>query len=129
MRPTESGLQTTLSGSQINPKARSLILWTERGAIRHAKLLNTEPSWRVCEKLEDVYFNQNTDIGVADLALSFREQFQLDKELRISIEAFGRNKQFGFDPILRSRIIRLCHRLGYEVPQSVQMKQRELAEV
>ncbi|ELC8117270.1 ORF6N domain-containing protein [Escherichia coli] len=32
-------LQPSLRGLQISPKARSLILWTERGAARHAKML------------------------------------------------------------------------------------------
>lgn len=35
---------------------RSLILWTERGAARHAKMLDTEAAWEVFEKLEDCYF-------------------------------------------------------------------------
>lgn len=39
-------------------KARSLILWTERGAARHAKMLDTEHAWDVFERLEDCYFNQ-----------------------------------------------------------------------
>lgn len=40
-----------------NPsKVRSLILWTERGAARHAKLLETDQAWEVFEKLEDAYF-------------------------------------------------------------------------
>ncbi len=35
-------LQPSLRGLQISPKARSLILWTERGAARHAKMLETD---------------------------------------------------------------------------------------
>ncbi|BAA94135.1 hypothetical protein [Enterobacteria phage VT2-Sakai] len=35
-------LQPSLRGLQISPKARSLILWTERGAARHAKRLETD---------------------------------------------------------------------------------------
>lgn len=54
-------LRLTLSKSQsevqISPKARSLILWTERGAARHAKMLETDQAWEVFEKLEDHYFN------------------------------------------------------------------------
>ncbi|EPD4731158.1 P22AR C-terminal domain-containing protein [Escherichia coli] len=38
--------------------ARSLILWTERGAARHAKMLETDQAWEVFEKLEDCYFSQ-----------------------------------------------------------------------
>jgi hypothetical protein len=33
-------------------KVRSLILWTERGAARHAKILETDAAWNVFEKLE-----------------------------------------------------------------------------
>ncbi|MSJ81588.1 phage antirepressor Ant [Escherichia coli] len=43
---------------QISPKTRSLILWTERGAARHAKMLETDQAWEVFEKLEDCYFSQ-----------------------------------------------------------------------
>lgn len=49
-------LQVTDSGSQISSKARSLILWTERGVARHAKLLDTDMAWNVYEQLEDTYF-------------------------------------------------------------------------
>ncbi|ECP3066016.1 ORF6N domain-containing protein [Salmonella enterica] len=45
---------------QISPKTRSLILWTERGAARHAKMLETDQAWDVFERLEDCYFSQNT---------------------------------------------------------------------
>lgn len=54
-------LRVTLSNSQntISPKTRTLILWTERGAARHAKMLETNQAWDVFERLEDCYFNQN----------------------------------------------------------------------
>ncbi len=55
-------LRLVLSESQnavkISPKTRSLILWTERGAARHAKMLETDQAWDVFEKLEDRYFSQ-----------------------------------------------------------------------
>jgi len=40
----------------VSPNARSLILWTEKGAARHAKILDTEQAWEVFEQLEDCYF-------------------------------------------------------------------------
>lgn len=52
-------LRTSDSKSPTNfSKVRSLILWTERGAARHAKMLDTEHAWEVFEQLEDTYFNQ-----------------------------------------------------------------------
>ncbi|GIP93208.1 phage antirepressor protein [Escherichia coli] len=49
-RPEKIGL--------VGKNARSLILWTERGAARHAKMLETDQAWDVFEKLEDCYFSQ-----------------------------------------------------------------------
>lgn len=44
-------------GSEILSKhAKSIILWTERGAARHAKMLDTDNAWDVFEALEDFYF-------------------------------------------------------------------------
>lgn len=42
----------------IAKNVRALTLWTERGAARHAKMLETDQAWDVFEKLEDCYFNQ-----------------------------------------------------------------------
>lgn len=42
----------------VASRAKHLILWTERGAARHAKMLETDQAWEVFEKLEDCYFSQ-----------------------------------------------------------------------
>ena len=42
----------------ISNKVRSLILWTERGAARHAKMLDTDQAWDIFEQLEDCYFHR-----------------------------------------------------------------------
>ncbi|EBN6118238.1 ORF6N domain-containing protein [Salmonella enterica] len=43
---------------KIAGNVRHLMLWTERGAARHAKMLETDQAWEVFEKLEDCYFSQ-----------------------------------------------------------------------
>lgn len=43
-------------------KINSLILWTDRGASRHAKILDTDEAWNVYEELEENYFNPNKNI-------------------------------------------------------------------
>lgn len=43
---------------QISSKTRKLTLWTERGAARHAKMLNSDKAWDVFEMLEETFFNQ-----------------------------------------------------------------------
>lgn len=40
----------------INTKASMIYVWTEKGAMRHAKILETEKAWEVYEHLEVTYF-------------------------------------------------------------------------
>ena len=49
-------LSVTESNSQISPKVRALTLWTERGAARHAKMLNSDKAWDMFELLEETFF-------------------------------------------------------------------------
>lgn len=49
-------LRVSFRDLQISPKTRSLILWTERGAMRHAKMLESDVAWEVFEEMEDRYF-------------------------------------------------------------------------
>lgn len=44
---------------KIASRARHLVLWTERGAARHAKMLDTDQAWDVFEKMEDCYFGKS----------------------------------------------------------------------
>ena len=43
----------------VGKNASSLYLWTRRGALRHAKVLNNECAWDVFEMLEEHYFFGN----------------------------------------------------------------------
>lgn len=40
----------------VPDRAARLILWTEKGAARHAKMLSTDRAWDVFEALEEAYF-------------------------------------------------------------------------
>lgn len=42
---------------EIAPQVKALTLWTQRGAARHAKILDTDQAWDVFEALENAYFN------------------------------------------------------------------------
>lgn len=42
--------------AQIPARTRNLTLWLERGAARHAKMLNTDQAWDVFEMLEETFF-------------------------------------------------------------------------
>ncbi|EAP6364816.1 ORF6N domain-containing protein [Salmonella enterica] len=55
-RPSLSGL--------VGKNARSLILWTERGAANHAKILETDQAWSYHEDLVEFYFTQRDAIAL-----------------------------------------------------------------
>ncbi|MCI1898389.1 MAG: ORF6N domain-containing protein [Enterobacter sp.] len=52
-----NNLRLTISQLQISPKTRSLMLWTERGAANHAKMLETDQSWNYFNDLTEFYFS------------------------------------------------------------------------
>lgn len=53
-----TSLKIVANSPTISNKVRALILWTERGAARHAKMLDTDQAWDVFEQLEDCYFHR-----------------------------------------------------------------------
>lgn len=58
--------------------APSLILWTERGAARHAKILDTDSAWEIYEELEETYFRVKED-PYQGLSKEIKAVFLLDK--------------------------------------------------
>ncbi|GKU30166.1 ORF6C domain-containing protein [Clostridium folliculivorans] len=57
-------LQSGNYGVQNPSKVRSLYLWTEKGALLHAKSLNTDIVWQVYDYLIDDYFNAKEQIAI-----------------------------------------------------------------
>lgn len=58
-----ANLRVTFSYLQISSKTRSLMLWTERGAANHAKMLETDQAWGYHEDLVEFYFTQRDAIA------------------------------------------------------------------
>ncbi|WP_109393641.1 ORF6N domain-containing protein [Proteus terrae] len=48
----------------VNKFARHAYLWTERGASRHAKMLETDQAWDYFELLEETYFTSRKNSGL-----------------------------------------------------------------
>lgn len=91
----------------VPKQAARLILWTEKGAARHAKILDTDQAWNVFEQLEDSYFKakeliQNFDpmksladprvlrdllLGYSERIVGLEEEVQ---EMKPSVEAYDR---------------------------------------
>lgn len=68
---------------KFSPK---LMIWTEKGAMRHAKILNTDKAWDVFEELEETYFRvKELAAAVSDLPLSGDEDIRLLKATMITV--------------------------------------------
>lgn len=58
-----------------------LYLWTEKGAARHAKILDTDEAWEVFEELEETYFRikENKPTCIEDILISQLQEMKLLK--------------------------------------------------
>ena len=87
--------------SKILSRARSAILWTERGAARHAKMLETDAAWEVFERLEDCYFTVKAVLARAayavhpDQTLSAEQADTLRFMLTENVKRLPKEKQAG----------------------------------
>jgi group I intron endonuclease len=63
----------------IPPNVNSLMLWTEKGALLHAKSLNTDKAWEVYGKLVDTYFKKQLPIQL-DSKFLFQIATQLEEK-------------------------------------------------
>ncbi|KFD18364.1 hypothetical protein GTPT_2554 [Tatumella ptyseos ATCC 33301] len=57
-------LRVSNPDAQISSKTRSLTLWTEKGAARMSKIVDTNQAWDFFEILGDSYFNLREVYGV-----------------------------------------------------------------
>lgn len=104
-------LRLTESKSQISPKARALTLWTERGAARHAKMLNSDKAWDMFELLEETFFRvaaqqlPDTQELSSAAPLTPDQQCTLQALVKAKIEALpeGQRKGRGLYPQIWSR--------------------------
>ena len=50
----------------VDKRTPSLILWTERGASRHCKILDTDKAWEQFDNLEETYFKSKHSYQIED---------------------------------------------------------------
>ena len=63
LRSEEHNRVDNIDSVDIGARTKSLMLWTEKGAVRHAKILDTDKAWEVQERLEEVYFHPERKTG------------------------------------------------------------------
>ncbi|MBS8956360.1 ORF6N domain-containing protein [Escherichia coli] len=113
----------------IARNVRSLILWTERGAARHAKMLETDRAWEVFEKLEDCYFSQKIpeQLQLPESTLSINYPLSWFSEHHpYSMMSYADRKTLNLDvsvlfdmPSPTMRILNELHSKGYNVDAAV----------
>ncbi|MDH0032085.1 MULTISPECIES: phage antirepressor KilAC domain-containing protein [unclassified Acinetobacter] len=89
----------------VDKRVPHLTLWTEKGAARHAKMLETEQAWNVFEQLEECYFSVKDKIQplnpvnlsrlqLIEMAMQAeQERLELEHKVEVmqpTIEAFDR---------------------------------------
>lgn len=105
--PTVSGL--------VDPRTPSLHLWTERGANRHSKILDTDQAWKQFDVLEETYFKvKDTGYKIPStpmevLGLMFEVQKQTDKRLEhlennMTIDT---TQQYHLEKMAKNKVIKL----------------------
>lgn len=83
----------------VNKHTTSLTLWTEKGAARMSKIVDSDEAWSFFEKMEDAYFRPvPTEVSRKQLALMVieaedrAEAFQLEnKHLNATVESLGKH--------------------------------------
>lgn len=66
-------LRNSFRGVQISSKARTLTLWTERGAANHAKMLETDQAWSYHDDLVEFYFTNREALPVIDPLMALND--------------------------------------------------------
>lgn len=83
----------------VNKHTTSLTLWTEKGAARMSKIVDSDEAWSFFEKMEDAYFRPApTEVSRKQLALMVieaedrAEAFQLEnKHLNATVESLEKH--------------------------------------
>lgn len=97
--------------------AATLYLWTEKGALLHAKSLNTDKAWEVYDHLVETYFRAKEMLTVPQ---SLPEALRLAADLAERIEqqaplvAFAETAARSKDSVLIRELAKICCKNGIE---------------
>lgn len=65
----------------VDPRTAQLYLWTERGANRHSKILDTDRAWQQFDVLEETYFKVKTMTPMQLLKLQNQALVEVDERV------------------------------------------------
>lgn len=70
----------TIGQIDLSPNINRLYLWTEKGALLHAKSLNTDKAWEVYEHLVETYFRTREENPMKNLSPELKAIIMLDEK-------------------------------------------------
>ena len=102
-------LQVTNSDLQNKSKVRSMYLWTERGANRHSKILDTDKAWQQFDLLEETYFKVKKMKPMEILKLQNEALFELDErvehlENNMTIDT---SQQYHLEKMVKNKVVKM----------------------
>lgn len=92
----------------VDKRTPHLYLWTERGANRHCKILDTDKAWEQFDNLEDTYFHVKQIKGQYMIPKTFSEALRLAADIQEENERLKQQerkllpKASGYDLIVDS---------------------------
>jgi len=81
-----------LDNIEVAPNVNKLYLWTERGANRHCKILDTDKAWEQFDNLEETYFRvkEQKPVCIEDVLI---QSLQEMKEVKYQLAAVKQESQ------------------------------------
>jgi len=93
-------------------------LWTEKGALLHAKSLNTDKAWEVYDQLVETYFRARDMFTIPRTlpeALRYAAELAEQVEQQKPLVAFAETAAKSKDSILIRELAKICCKNGYEI--------------
>ena len=102
-------LQVTNIDLQNKSKIRSMYLWTERGANRHSKILDTDQAWKQFDVLEETYFKVKKMKPMEILKLQNEALFELDERVE-HLEnnmTINTSQQYHLEKMVKNKVVKM----------------------
>jgi phage antirepressor YoqD-like protein len=102
---------------ELPENVNKLYLWTEKGALLHAKSLNTDKAWEVYDYLVETYFRAKEMFNAPKTlseALFLAAKLQKEIEDNQPLIAFAETAAQSKDSILIRELAKICYKNGIE---------------
>lgn len=97
--------------------AATIYLWTEKGALLHAKSLNTDQAWEVYDQLVETYFRAKEMFAIPKTlpeALRYAAELAEQVEKQKPLVAFAETAAQSKDSVLIRELAKICCKNGIE---------------